>query len=238
MDWTCVMRRAIARGPIAAALLATGLAIAGCGGSSTRSSSQASAGTTGVPLPSSTPTTTPAQPTTPTSTTSSPPSSTEPASAHVPPVTIKLSALGLGPKPEYPIPRNNTCDGANVPLSFTWSNVPHGTAELALFVLSLQSVNGESVFVDWAVAGLGPGSRGIAAGKLPGGAVVLTNGFGRAGYSICPPKGTNGTFLARLVALPHRLAIRPGLDGKTLFQEAEAAAGAVGVSGAGSYSRQ
>lgn len=140
--------------------------------------------------------------------------------------------------PEYPIPKSNTCDGANVPLSFTWSDVPHGTAELALFVLSLQSVNGEGVFVDWAVTGLDPGSHGIAAGKLPAGAVVLTNSFGKAGYSICPPKGTHGTFLARLVALGHRLAIRPGVDGETLFQEAEAAARAVGVSGAGSYARE
>lgn len=130
----------------------------------------------------------------------------------------------------------NTCDGADVWLPFTWSGVPNGAAELALFVVNLRPVN-EAVFVDWAVAGLSPAARGISAGALPAGAIVGRNSFGRLGYSICPPKGRSETYIARLVALSHPLHPRPGFDAKALYLEAERAAKAVGLAGAGGYSR-
>jgi phosphatidylethanolamine-binding protein (PEBP) family uncharacterized protein len=156
------------------------------------------------------------------------------------PVTISVSAVGLPAQAHEgvmpPLAKRNTCDGANVWLPFVWSGVPSGTAELALFIVNLRPVN-EAVFVDWAVAGLSPTSQGILGGELPSGAVVGRNGFGRVGYSICPPKGRSETYIARLVALSHSLHPRAGFDAKALYLEAARAAKAVGLGGAGSYSR-
>jgi phosphatidylethanolamine-binding protein (PEBP) family uncharacterized protein len=155
-------------------------------------------------------------------------------------VTISVSAVGLSaPAHGGVMPRlamRNTCDGANVWLPFAWSGVPDGTAELVLFIVDLRPFN-EAVFVDWAVAGLSPASKGISAGALPAGAVVGRNGFGRIGYSICPPKGRSEAYIARLVALSHPLHPRPGFDAKALYLEAARAAKAVGLAGAGGYSR-
>jgi phosphatidylethanolamine-binding protein (PEBP) family uncharacterized protein len=135
-----------------------------------------------------------------------------------------------------PLPKRNTCDGANEWLPFAWSGVPKGITELALFIVNFKPVN-EAVFVDWAVAGLSPTSKGIPASTLPAGAIAGRNSFGQIGYSICPPKGTSETYIARLVALSHPLHPRYGFDAKALYLEAARAAKAVGLGGAGSYSR-
>ncbi|HWX45681.1 MAG TPA: hypothetical protein VNY52_10220 [Solirubrobacteraceae bacterium] len=241
MDWAHIEKFVVERGLIAAVLLLAGVAVAGCGRSSTdaavgTSSEHAPSSSSSSPSssgPSSSPVAPPSGPSAARTPTQRP---TAQSTVRPPPVTVKLSVLGVGPEPANLIPKNNTCDGANVPLSFTWSAVPHGTAELVLFVINIRPVR-ESAFVDWAVAGLRPSSRGITAGTLPPGALAGVNSLGRVGYSICPPKGTSETYIARLVALAHPLAARSGFDGKTLFMEAERAAKAIGVTGAGSYSR-
>jgi phosphatidylethanolamine-binding protein (PEBP) family uncharacterized protein len=155
-------------------------------------------------------------------------------------VTITVSAVGLPPQAHEgvmpPLPKHNTCDGANVWLPLTWSKIPPGTAELALFIINFKPVN-EAVFVDWAVAGLSPSSNGIPAGTLPPGAIVGRNGFGRVGYSICPSKGTSEIYIVRLVALSRPLHPHPGFDAKALYLEAARAAKAIGLGGAGRYSR-
>jgi phosphatidylethanolamine-binding protein (PEBP) family uncharacterized protein len=155
-------------------------------------------------------------------------------------VTISVAAVGLPPQAHEDVmpllAKRNACDGANVWLPFAWRGVPSGTAELALFIVNLKPVD-EAVFVDWAVAGLSPTSTGISAGTLPAGAIVGRNGFGRVGYSICPPKGTSETYIARLVALSHPLHPRLGFDARAFYLEAARAALAVGLGGAGSYSR-
>jgi phosphatidylethanolamine-binding protein (PEBP) family uncharacterized protein len=155
-------------------------------------------------------------------------------------VTIAVSAVGLPPQIHDGVmpalPKRNTCDGDNAWLAFTWSKIPRGTAELVLFIVNFKPVN-EAVFVDWAVAGLSPSTNGIPAGKLPPGAIVGRNGSGRIGYSICPAKGTSEIYIARLVALSRPLRPRPGFDAKALYLEAARAAKAVGLAGAGSYSR-
>lgn len=228
---------------VAAAVVTGGLAVAGCGGSTNRTTQSAQS----TPPAQSTPA---AQPLAP----ASPPQVPSPPSAAITsaggaagqaagppaPVTISVSAVGLPtPAREGVMPRlatRNTCGGADVWLPFAWNGVPQGTAELALFIVNLRPVN-EAVFVDWAVAGLSPASKGIPAGALPAGAIVGRNGFGRAGYSICPPKGGSEAYIARLVALSHPLHPRPGFDAKALYLEAARAAKAVGLAGAGSYSR-
>jgi phosphatidylethanolamine-binding protein (PEBP) family uncharacterized protein len=118
------------------------------------------------------------------------------------------------------IPARYTCDGADVSLPVRWSGAPPGTAEVAIFVVNLQPVHGR-LFFDWAVAALGPTLRAIPPGRLPSGAVLGRNSFGKAGYSICPPRGTREEhFIVRVFALAHPLAAKTGFDAETLFHEA------------------
>jgi phosphatidylethanolamine-binding protein (PEBP) family uncharacterized protein len=153
---------------------------------------------------------------------------------HLPKVTIGVSIPVLLPK--HLIPGRYTCAGADVSLPVHWSNLPRGTTELAMFLVSLKSASGKA-FVNWAVAGLSPVLRGISAGTLPPGAIVGRNSFGNLGYSICPARGSpREEYVLRLVALAHPLSIRPGFDGRALYAAIERISTSVGVA-SGYYTR-
>ncbi len=218
----------VARAASGVSVLAVALAAAGCGGSATHSSpspqATAAAQQQNTPAPA-----TPAQ-----EVPGAPPHHASSHPERLPPVTLEVSIPGLS-GPERVIPARYTCDGANTSLPVQWKGIPRGTAELALFLASLHPVNG-SLFFDWAVAGLSPTSHGIPAGTLPSGVVVARNNFGRASYSLCPAKGSHEIYVMRLVALPHRLAVKPGVDAQVLFRDAERSAKAVGIAG-GDYTR-
>jgi phosphatidylethanolamine-binding protein (PEBP) family uncharacterized protein len=212
-------RAGTARRALLASALAAGLALAGCGGSSTRSSPS--------------PTVTSAQ--SPSSSTGVNPTTrqTSGRSEPVPTVSILVKIPGL--LSEQRIPERYTCNGADVSLPMRWSHVPSPTAELAVFVVNLRPVHGR-FFFDWAVAGLSPATQGISAGTLPPGAVVGRNSFGTIGYSICPAKGRREDFVVRVLALPHPLAVTPGFDAETVYRAAERSAKVVGIGG-GTYTR-
>jgi phosphatidylethanolamine-binding protein (PEBP) family uncharacterized protein len=221
---------------LAASMIAAGVAVAGCGGSSTSSTGtsgaqrgKSSAATTGRN------TSTTGRNTSTAPTGASPPArQTSGRSGRVPTVSIEVSIPDL--LREGYIPRRYTCDGADVSLPLRWSHVPSGTAVLAIFVIKLQPVQGR-FFFDWALAGLSPAAHGISAGTLPSGAVVGRNSLGKVGYSICPPKGTREEdFVVRVLALPRPLALTRGFDAETLYREAERSAKAVGIGG-GTYTR-
>lgn len=125
-------------------------------------------------------------------------------------------------------PATYTCDGKDTWPALAWSGIPAGTAELVLFAMNVQPVN-EAIFFDWAVAGLDPSSGGIEASKLPAGALQGKNSFGKAGYSICPPKGTNETIMFVLYALPKALGAKQGFDPLALREEASTAAPSSGL---------
>jgi Raf kinase inhibitor-like YbhB/YbcL family protein len=129
------------------------------------------------------------------------------------------------------IPERYTCNGANISLPVLWSGVPSGTAELALFMVNQVAVHG-GLPIYWAVTGLKSMSHGIPAGKLPQGAVVGRNSDGTTGYSICPPKGKNETYIIKVFALPRPLKAQPGFDANTLFLRVEEEATDVGETGA------
>jgi phosphatidylethanolamine-binding protein (PEBP) family uncharacterized protein len=76
----------------------------------------------------------------------------------------------------------------------------------------------EKVAVIWAVTGLSPSLRELAAGRLPRGAIVGRSQSGGSRYSICPAKGSKESYLFALFALPHRLANAPGFSDQALFQ--------------------
>jgi phosphatidylethanolamine-binding protein (PEBP) family uncharacterized protein len=207
-------------GVVALSLIATG-----CGGSSgSPSSSSTSQQSQSDQAP---PSSTSASHTQNQSQTSSTPAATLSLDLTIP-VLLKYPLLG--------IPARYTCDGANTSLPLRWGHIPHGTAELALFILSSKASTGEMSFA-WAVTGLKPTSRGLAAGKLPPGAVVGRNSSGTVGYSICPPVGRREAYYAKLFALGHPLNAQPGVDASTLYARAEADSENVGLAAA-AYQRR
>ena len=125
------------------------------------------------------------------------------------------------------LPAQHTCDGRNTSPALSWQGVPQGTAELVLFAMNLQPVEGK-LFFDWAVAGLSPGPGEIKAGELPSGAVVGRNSFGKTGYEICPAGGGE-TYMFTLFALPTKLSPAPGFDPLVLRKEVAGASGSVGL---------
>lgn len=108
------------------------------------------------------------------------------------------------------LPAEYTCDGKGTSPALRWQGVPEGTAELALFAMNIRPVEGK-LFFDWAVGGLSPELEEIEAGKLPKGAVVGRNSFGKTNYEICP-EGENETYMFTLFALPKSLSPAQGFE--------------------------
>ncbi len=135
------------------------------------------------------------------------------------------------------IPRELTCDGANVSPPLAWTGVPAGSAALVLLVDDPDAHD----FVHWIVLDL-PG----ADGDMPKGVAPIaaspqqgTNDFGKPGWGgPCPPSGTHHyRFTLTALATPLGLARHP--DGRSV-RAALAGAGAkvVGTATlAGTYHR-
>jgi phosphatidylethanolamine-binding protein (PEBP) family uncharacterized protein len=149
--------------------------------------------------------------------------------------SIGLESPALGPSPSggvSELPAAYTCDGKDTWPELTWRGVPAKTAELALFAMSLKPVEGKLIF-DWTVAGLDPSLTSIPAGRLPEGAVVGRNSFGKPGYTICPPKGSSETYIFALYALPKRVTVQKGFDPIALRKEVGRMSGNGGVMAVG-----
>jgi phosphatidylethanolamine-binding protein (PEBP) family uncharacterized protein len=154
------------------------------------------------------------------------PSPAQVASATV--ADISLQSPAIAPSGEGPgqLPATYTCDGKNSWPELRWQGVPAGSAELILYAMSVQPVEGQ-LFVDWAVAGLDPGLERIEAGKLPKGAIVGTNGFGKKGYEICPPGAE--IYMFAVYALPQALSPQAGFDARELRHRILDVSGNVGL---------
>ena len=112
-----------------------------------------------------------------------------------------------------------TCKGADQSPAISWSGVPAATQELAITLVDIDADN----FVHWVVAGLDPASTGIAAGKLPAGAIQASNGFGVARYrGPCPPDGAH-TYLLTLYALGSPSNLADGVPAATAISTLDAA---------------
>jgi phosphatidylethanolamine-binding protein (PEBP) family uncharacterized protein len=132
------------------------------------------------------------------------------------------------------LPATYTCDGKGTSPALSWRGVPQGSAELVIFAMNVQPVEGR-LFFDWAVAGLSPDLEAIEAGTLPKGAVLGRNGFGKTGYEICPEGGAE-TYMFTVFALPKKFSASPGFDPSALRREVLETSGDVGLL-ALSYSR-
>jgi phosphatidylethanolamine-binding protein (PEBP) family uncharacterized protein len=125
------------------------------------------------------------------------------------------------------LPAEYTCDGKGTSPALRWQGVPQGTAELVLFAMNVQPVEGK-LFFDWAVAGLSPELEEIEAGKLPKGTVVGRNSSGRTSYEVCP-EGGGETYMFTLFALPKKLSPAQGFEPLALRKAVLDASGNVGL---------
>lgn len=209
-------------------MLLAGLATAGCGGSGSTQSSATEAASTGA-TSSSTQASAKPTPTDKTTTAGTSQSGSAPATARAEAskkapsaVALKLSIPGLTAT-QYSLPSRYTCDGQDISLPLRWSGVPHGTAELVLFVAEVNPVTDNGTYT-WAVAGLRPTLRGLAAGQLPAGAIVGRNDTGQTRYTVCPTKTHHSqVFIALLFALPHSVNVKPGFSASALGNSIEKA---------------
>ncbi len=188
--------------------LLSALALGGCGSSSSTSSTSRSSSATQANASHSTPTaaTTASQSTSTTS---------KPTREKLPTISLPLKIPIKGER----LPARYTCDGANISLPVSWSEIPANTTEIDLFIFNSAMVNGK-LTAAWAVAGLKPTLRGLSAGRVPRGAIIGRNGFGQTRYSVCPPRGSTGNYIALLAALPRRISVMPGFDPNTLINKA------------------
>ena len=113
-----------------------------------------------------------------------------------------------------------TCKGADTSPAISWSGVPASTQELAISLVDLDA----SDFVHWIVAGLDPASTGIAAGRVPTGAIQAANGFGEAKYGgPCPPDGEH-KYLLTVYALGARSNLADGVAADTALGQLQTSA--------------
>ncbi|HEV7534302.1 MAG TPA: YbhB/YbcL family Raf kinase inhibitor-like protein [Acidimicrobiia bacterium] len=114
----------------------------------------------------------------------------------------------------------DTCKGADTSPAISWSGVPATTQELAISLVDLDADN----FVHWVVAGLDPASTGIAAGRVPAGAIQAANGFGEAKYGgPCPPDGQH-KYLLTLYALGARSNLADGVAAASAIDQLQSGA--------------
>jgi Raf kinase inhibitor-like YbhB/YbcL family protein len=110
------------------------------------------------------------------------------------------------------IPAQYTCDGADTSPPLQWQHLPAHTAELVLFAIDDSSEDAEGG-IRWVVAGIDPSLPGIAAGSLPGGAIVGLNSAGKATYGgICPPHGKTASVEFVLWALSKKISLSSGFS--------------------------
>jgi phosphatidylethanolamine-binding protein (PEBP) family uncharacterized protein len=135
---------------------------------------------------------------------------------HTPKVILRLSSPVFGGGSEIPV--RYTCDGAGTSPPLHWGAIPHGTAELALFILGNDGESAGKPQIYWAVAGLQPTLKGVSAGRLPPGAIVGRNSLGQSRYTICPSRSDGlRHYAAALLALPSSASAAPGFDASALF---------------------
>lgn len=108
------------------------------------------------------------------------------------------------------IPTRFTCEGDDVSPQLGWSDLPQGTASLALIVDDPDvpdPAKPQRTWVHWVLYNLPPDASGLAEAlsRLPSGAREGRNDWGRTGYGgPCPPVGRH-RYLHKLYALDTKL---------------------------------
>jgi Raf kinase inhibitor-like YbhB/YbcL family protein len=135
-------------------------------------------------------------------------------------IQVKSSAFEEGGM----IPKNHTCDGADVSPPLVWDQVPEGTKSFALISDDPDAPMG--TWVHWVLYDLPGEERNLpealpAREILPNGARQGTNDFRRIGYGgPCPPGGTHRYYF-KVYAVDALLGLEPGLTKAKLLQAIE-----------------
>ncbi len=126
-------------------------------------------------------------------------------------MTFSLSSTAF--EHEATIPERYTCDDQDLSPALSWSDIPQGTAALALVMEDPDAPAG--TWVHWVLFNI-PASVAMLEEavpdeeRLPSGAVHGQNSWGDLGYGgPCPPSGTHRYFF-RLYALDTNLDLGPG----------------------------
>ncbi len=122
---------------------------------------------------------------------------------------IKSTAFGEGDL----IPKQYTCDGADVSPQLSWSQPPEGTGSMVLICDDPDAPM--RTWVHWVLYGLSPDTLEISEGipddrEVLGGAKQGVNDFRKYGYGgPCPPGGTHRYFF-KLYAVDTEVDLDPG----------------------------
>ena len=120
------------------------------------------------------------------------------------------------------IPVPYTCDGANQSPPLSWSDVPSGTASLALRV---QDIDTPQKFVHWLVYDIKPSTTSVGAGESPPAAKQTANSFGKQGYGgPCPPAGSTHRYVFTLLAMQTELTVSENVSPTELWATLERSA--------------
>lgn len=118
------------------------------------------------------------------------------------------------------IPRQFTCDGADVSPALSWQSPPPNTKSLVLVLRDSDSLFGS--FVHWILYNLPPGSNNIAEALpqpelLPDGSKQGVNGDDAIGYAgPCPPGKSPHRYVFTVYALDTMLTLPPRADKRQL----------------------
>jgi len=122
---------------------------------------------------------------------------------------IKSTAFGEGNS----IPKQYTCDGADISPQLSWSQPPEGTGSMVLICDDPDAPMG--TWVHWVLYGLSPDTLEISENipddrEVLGGAKHGVNDFHKYGYGgPCPPGGTHRYFF-KLYAVDTEVNLNPG----------------------------
>ena len=122
---------------------------------------------------------------------------------------IKSTAFGEGNS----IPKQYTCDGADISPQLSWSQPPEGTGSMVLICDDPDAPMG--TWVHWVLYGLSPDTLEISENipddrEVLGGAKYGVNDFHKYGYGgPCPPGGTHRYFF-KLYAVNTVVDLDPG----------------------------
>lgn len=126
------------------------------------------------------------------------------------PLAVTSSAFSEGTK----IPKQYTCDGADMSPALTWKSVPPETKSIALICDDPDAPVG--IWVHWVLYNVPPTSTELTENlpkqdTLPNGAKQGKNDFGKIGYGgPCPPKGKPHRYFFKLYALDTQLSLGTG----------------------------
>ena len=117
-----------------------------------------------------------------------------------------------------PIDIRYTCDGGNTSPPISWTEIPAGTAEIAVSMVDVSNLSSGRPFVHWVMAGIDPTIERIGEDEIPFGAFQGLNFFGDVGYTgPCPDPGNTGTFVWTVFALGQQLELADGTPAAELL---------------------